>query len=83
MKISNHAIKRGQQRGINSYQIKLIKTFGTAKRVPGNAYAYQLTKKKLREISTMLRPQFIDKIQGIVIICDALEGDVITCYHKP
>lgn len=84
MRITKHAVVRGQQRGINSHQIRLIKAFGEATRVPGNAVAYQLTNKNLKELEFILKQgvQFLDKLKNKKIICDNSSNTVITCYHQ-
>ena len=84
MKITNHAKVRGQQRGINNYQIRLIKAFGVAKRVPGDAMSYKLTNKNLKELEFILKQgvQFLDKLKNKTIICDDSSNTVITCYHQ-
>ncbi len=84
MKLSKHAIKRAQQRGISSQQVKLIMAFGQIRRVPGEAISYQFTKKSLMELEVVLKQgvQLLDKLKNKTIICNPTDDTVITCYHQ-
>lgn len=84
MKVSKHAMKRAQQRGINSQQIKLIMAFGRVKSASGEAILYQFTKKSFLELESVLKQgvQLLDKLKDKTIICNAANDTVITCYHQ-
>ncbi len=82
MKISKHAEFRCNQRGISSWQLKLLMTFGTPVTLPGNAIGYQLTKSNVKELEAALKKgvQLLDKLKNKRIICDESSDNVITCY---
>jgi len=84
MEMTKHALIRGQQRGIRTHHIKLIKAFGKAKRAPGNVIKYQLTKDSIKELEIILKQgvQLLDKLRNQAIICDETNNTtIITCYH--
>lgn len=84
MKMSKHAIKRAQQRGINSQQVKLIMAFGKIRPAAGDAEQYYFTKKSFLELETVLKQgvQLLDKLKDKTVICSSTDNAVITCYHK-
>jgi DNA-binding PadR family transcriptional regulator len=84
MKLTKHARIRCQQRGIRTHHAKLIKAFGEAQRVPGNAVKYRLTKKGRKELEIIFKQgiQLLDKLKEQAIIYDEANETIITCYHN-
>ena len=85
-KISGHAKKRQQQRGIPRLLVDLIVEFGTQQRKPGEAIEISLTKSDKQRIVSHLKFLInkLDKAESKAIL-ESEDGSVITVYirHKP
>jgi hypothetical protein len=83
MEMSNHAIKRSQQRGIPRSVRDAIIEFGTAKRKPGNVIEYRLHKKRKGQIIQQCRQliQSLDKCNKKGVLVDLNARRTITVYN--
>ena len=83
MKVSEHAICRGQQRGISRDYMEILTLYGQYTRCPRGAYAYSLGRRDLRELGQQLshNRQMLDKLRHQVLI-GSEDGSVITVYHR-
>ena len=83
MKISHHAIKRGQQRGISQECIDFIRLHGTPIRRPGDVLEYRILKKDKQKIIRELKHE-INIVESALNKAVLVSGDkrtVITSYH--
>ena len=83
MEMSNHAIKRSQQRGIPRNVRNAIIEFGTAKRKPGNVIEYRLHKKMKGQIIQQYKQliQSLDKCNNKGVLVDLNARKIITAYN--
>jgi hypothetical protein len=82
MNFSEHAIRRGQQRGIKSCHMELLAKHGQRRRCIGGAYAYTLNKRGLARLKSMgIDTQALDKLRYQVLI-GSPDGNIITAYHR-
>ena len=82
MKISKHAKKRIQQRGIPENSIELILEYGSPIRKPSDAYEYKVHKKEKNRIISNLKHliNIVETLpQKAVLVSNDCE--VITVYH--
>ena len=77
MKLSHHASKRAQQRGILSSHIEVIAQFGTLVRKPGGAVEYRLLDKDRKRLIHIL-----DKVVHKAILVSDDGETVITVYNQ-
>jgi len=83
-RLSKHAHKRGQQRGISTKQIQLVMDYGRIETRPGNASLYSLSRKEVdRQIQKHKQAiQLLEKSKGIGIVVGKDTQEIITIYHK-
>lgn len=84
MKISKHAKKRGQQRGISEAYMALLIAFGKVSKAKNGATSIYIDKHGMRLLENILREgiQVVDKIKNKTVICsDDSDYTIITCYH--
>ena len=77
MKISKHASRRANQRGINAYQLILCALFGEIVRKDKSAVALMVPEK---EISALR--QALDRLGNLIVIKSAIYNNIITTYHS-
>lgn len=75
MKLTNHATKRAQQRGINDDVLLLVSLFGEEVSSDKGVVKIQMTEKTRRKLF-----QVLDKCRSKVIIADRSVSKVITAY---
>lgn len=75
MKLTNHATKRAQQRGIQYDTLLLISLFGEEISVDTEGVKIQMTERTIRKII-----QLLDKCRNKVIIADKSFSSLITTY---
>ncbi len=84
MQFSNHAIARGQQRGISAHIVDLIIRNGQPGRKEGNALEYKIKNRDLARLISNHKHEIhlLEKARNkAVLVSD--EGDwVITVYHE-
>lgn len=76
MKITNHASKRCQQRGIKLDVLEFIYKFGNNIQEDKEAIKIQITNKVRSEIIDLL-----DKSKNKILVIDKVRGDIITAYQ--
>jgi hypothetical protein len=83
MKISNHAHKRSQQRGIPKDYIEIILRYGTPVRRQGDTLEYRLHKKDKDRIVSHLKQliQSIDKCTNKAVLVDSNLEEIVTVYN--
>jgi len=83
MKISNHANKRSQQRGIPKDYIEIILRYGTPVRRQGDTLEYRLHKKDKDRIVSHLKQliQSIDKCTNKAVLVDSNLEEIVTVYN--
>ena len=82
-KLSRHAYKRCQQRGIRKKIIEIIlENADQILRAGKDNFAYLVTKRKLTNMinRNLISPATAEKIQGVELIGN--EEFIITVYHK-
>lgn len=84
MKMTKHATKRLQQRGIMRESVDHILAFGTPTALPGNALGFFLKRKVAADIITQLKKRMrqIERSAGKIIVVDKDDDSIITIYHK-
>ena len=83
MKLSQHAQKRQQQRGISRDIIELILVFGTPRHKPGNATEYLIMNEDNQRLSNDLKrvKNLLEKAKNKAVLVSKDGNDVITTYH--
>jgi len=83
MKITNHALKRFQQRGINRELIDLIMMFGEPIEKPGGTTEYRLTPRAKTEAQSELKRQLtlVERACNKGVLVDDKGDTLITAYH--
>jgi len=83
MKISHHAHKRSQQRGIPKDYIEIILRYGTPVRRQGDTLEYRLHKKDKDRIVSHLKQliQSIDKCTNKAVLVDSNLEEIVTVYN--
>ena len=88
IKLTQHASRQSQRRGIGMEKVRLVLCHGDSKRMPGaDGFLVTLTRKKVRKLmhkKLNVTPSLIDKCQGITL---AMQRDsegwfIKTVYHK-
>ena len=81
--MSNHAIRRSQQRGIPERYADIIIEYGIAKRKPGNVLEYRLQRKKIDQIVMQFKHfiQSLDKCTKKGVLVDSNTRKIITVYN--
>ena len=83
MRISEHGLKRAQQRGIHPALIELICQYGSYSRRPGGVAGVTLggkgVDKATKDIKKVL--QAISKLKDVTVIVSD-DGKVLTTYHN-
>jgi len=82
MKISTHAQKRCQQRGINRKLIFLILAFGKSVRKVAGAREVFIPKKHIKKLIIDLKhlSRQIEKCEGTAVLVSE-DNNIITVYH--
>ena len=85
MYITKHAEASIQQRGFTNDLIYLIKSFGSKRRRPSNAWEIMITKKEKRILSKKLKNkrwiQVLDKVSGKILLISP-DDSLISAYNK-
>jgi hypothetical protein len=84
MRITKHASRRLQQRGITISQVEFILLYGAKDRRPGDAYRLRITRKTIKSknlYKEVCSRQILDNISNIGLILDKNIDTVITGYH--
>jgi hypothetical protein len=83
MTISDHAMQRGQQRGIRRSHMDILYKYGRCRQRRGGAVSFTLDHESRQHLLETHGhdKQIIDKLRKQVLIC-SLEGQVITVYHR-
>ncbi len=84
LKLTEHASKRCQQRGIPFDVLPIIDQYGTSNQRPGGAIEYSLKKKDSVKLINNLKYliRIIEKSTGKVILLGGDGGEIITVYHN-
>lgn len=81
--LTDHAIRRGQQRGFRKKDICTIIEFGKPIRKPGNVFEISISKKQFMKMDKgKIGWQHSDKLLKKAILIDQTSGTVITVYNK-
>ena len=82
MKLSGHACKRFQQRGIMSIHFELIMQYGTPTKKPGDATEYRIYSKDKERIIKFLKSQIqaLDKCTNKAVIVSR-DNVILTAYN--
>ncbi|MBW1689896.1 MAG: hypothetical protein DRG87_02745 [Deltaproteobacteria bacterium] len=83
MKVSNHANKRSQQRGIPKDYIDLILEYGTPVRRQGDTLEYRLHKKDRDRLVKHLKQLInsIDRCTNKAVLVDSDMKEIVTVYN--
>jgi hypothetical protein len=83
MRVSNHAFKRSQQRGIPKDYIELILEYGTPVRRQGDTLEYRLHKKDRDRIVRHLKQliQYVDRCTNKAVLVDSKLEEIVTVYN--
>ena len=83
MKVSNHANKRSQQRGIPKDYIELILEYGTPVRRQGDTLEYRLHKKDRDRLVKHLKQLInsIDRCTNKAVLVDSDMKEIVTVYN--
>ena len=83
MEMSEHALKRSQQRGIPKSYAEIILKYGVPERKPGNVFEFSLPKRKADEIVKQFKYliQSLDKCTRKGVLVDLIEAKIITVYN--
>jgi hypothetical protein len=83
MKVSSHATKRSQQRGIPKDYIDLILEYGTPVRRQGDALEYRLHKKDRDRLVKHLKHLInsVDRCSNKAVLVDSDMQEIVTVYN--
>jgi hypothetical protein len=83
-KMSKHATKRAQQRGISRRIIEIITLLGKPISRPGNATEFRINKRDKNDAIKILKKiiHLLDKSSNVSVILDSDMDEVITVYHR-
>jgi hypothetical protein len=81
MTISQHAQKRGQQRGISPDLVLLLNALGMETQQKGNTYVLELDKQTQKALSKKLK-SLLMQVQRNVFVVISDKDQVITMAHK-
>jgi hypothetical protein len=82
-RLTKHASKRLQQRGISEEQLVLILAFGVKKHDGDGGVRYFMTQSVVEKVCSVLgRTPQIDRLAGMYAVVSASEEAVITVGHR-
>lgn len=82
-KVSKHAAKRLQQRGISEKELSVILTFGVKQHDGGGGVRYLMTQSAVERICSVLgRTPQIDRLEGMYAVISATDEALITVGHR-
>lgn len=83
MKMTKHAVVRGQQRGIKADLVDIIIQEGVKERLPGGAVGFFLRKRdKLRLMTEYKRKiQMLDNVNEVEVV-QSSDGTILTVYRR-
>jgi hypothetical protein len=82
-KVTKHAAKRLQQRGISERQLSVILTFGVKQHDGDGAVRYLMTQSAVKRVCSVLgRTPQIDRLEGMYAVVSASDEAVITVGHR-
>jgi hypothetical protein len=83
MKLSFHAGRRSQQRGIRFSDVDLILALGTPKRKVGGAVEYRMTTKQRQQAIVQIKRLLnaLDKTAGKAVLVNPRREEIITVYN--
>ena len=83
MKMTEHAMIRGKQRGIKTEVVDFIIDRGTKTRTRGGAWEYRLTKKAKAQYIAKLKHQIrlAEAAANKAVIVSPNKSNVVTTYH--
>ncbi|MCD6373877.1 MAG: DUF4258 domain-containing protein [Caldisericaceae bacterium] len=79
--ISNHALKRMQQRSIDELMIEAARCFGE-KIYAKNSLYFFLGKRAMKRLLKVFRPQNPEKWEGLTVVCDPKNEKVLTVFKN-
>ena len=79
--ISNHALKRMQQRSIDELMIEAARCFGE-KIYAKNSLYFFLGKRAMKRLLKVFRPQNPEKWEGLTVVCDPKSEKVLTVFKN-
>lgn len=84
MELSQHAMIRGQQRGIPKEIVELILMLGQPNKKGGNAFEYKVRKKDASGLIGELKRLIgtLQKVTDKAALVNEDAGKIITVYHK-
>ena len=84
VRLTVHAQKRMQQRGIRRSAIDLVIEHGDQRITrPNQAVSVRISKRKLRKLAQKkaIEPQICSRLQGIIVLQARENGSVISAFH--
>ena len=78
MKLTNHALKRINQRGISNRELELALEFGCIIHNAGAKFVFV----RKKDIPKDLPGSIAEKIEGIVIVMNPFDGTILTVYKN-
>lgn len=86
MKLTNHARKQAQRRGIDAEALDLVLSFGEDAKAGRGCRLYRLPQKEIRylaeECPPMLWRRYRDRLHSIATVVDNDDQNIITAMHR-
>ena len=82
-RLSKHAQRRCQQRGIDKTVVPIVTAFGERTHDGQGGIRYMMTDKSMRSLVRAIgRNQHIDGLAGVYVVLSADDGTVVTIAHR-